>query len=396
MASFRLKAGLLLLASLAMAVSGQACSVPVFRYALERWPPDPYQAIVFHRGPLTEAQQAAAQALSPEGLAGQSHANLFVRKVDLDREESRTWLPLWQEEKTDTLPWLSVHFPATTRIPTAIWSGPLDLKGLQGVFESPVRRELAQRLAKGESAVWVLIESGDRAKDDAAAKLLQTRLDFLMGELKLPQLDPQDIASGLVSGGAQLRVAFSLIRLSRQNPAEQTLVKMLLATEEDLKGFKDPMAFPVFGRGRALYALVGKGINNDTIDDACAFLIGSCSCQVKEQNPGVDLLLAMDWDNSIQSQINVERELPPLTGLVGFTGDQMAANPASNAPAGPARDQQMAAPVPPSANPSTVPPASTSSGQLSVLGTVAAVGGLGFAVVVIASLFLLRRKGSAR
>lgn len=390
-------AGLLVLWAMAAPVPGRACSVPVFRYALERWPPDPYQAIVFHRGPLTEAQQAAVQTLSPEGLAGQSHANLFVRKVDLDREENRTWLAVWQEAKTDTLPWVSVHFPATTRIPVAVWSGPLDVKGLPGVFESPVRRELAQRLAKGESAVWVLLESGDPARDDAAAKLIQTRLDFLMGELKLPQLDPQDIASGMVSGGAaQLRVAFSLIRLSRQNPAEQTLVKMLLGTEEDLKDFKDPMAFPVFGRGRALYALVGKGINNDTIDDACAFLIGSCSCQVKEQNPGVDLLLAMDWDNSIQSQINVERELPPLTGLVGFTGDKMAANPASNAPAGPARDQPSAAPAPPPANPPTVPPASTSSGQLSVLGTVAVVGGLGFAAVVIASLFLLRRKGPAR
>ena len=44
------------------------------------------------------------------------------------------------------------------------------------------------------------------------------------------------------------------------------LLQMLLNTEDDLKTMKEPMAIPVFGRGRALYALVGKGINEETIE----------------------------------------------------------------------------------------------------------------------------------
>ena len=36
-----------------VAVVAEACSVPVFRYALERWQADPYEVFVFHRGPLT-------------------------------------------------------------------------------------------------------------------------------------------------------------------------------------------------------------------------------------------------------------------------------------------------------------------------------------------------------
>ena len=55
---------LLLLLSLASAL---ACSVPVFRYALEKWPPDVYQATVFHRGPLTSAQQALVQTFLSGG-----------------------------------------------------------------------------------------------------------------------------------------------------------------------------------------------------------------------------------------------------------------------------------------------------------------------------------------
>ena len=59
------------------------------------------------------------------------------------------------------------------------------------------------------------------------------------------------------------------------------------------------MAFPVIGRGRVLYALVGKGNFEDTIAMASRFVVGPCSCQVKDQNPGFDLLMNVDWDEKI-------------------------------------------------------------------------------------------------
>lgn len=34
-----------------------ACSIPVFRYALEHWPPDVYTAVVFHDMPLSDTQK---------------------------------------------------------------------------------------------------------------------------------------------------------------------------------------------------------------------------------------------------------------------------------------------------------------------------------------------------
>ena len=63
------------------------------------------------------------------------------------------------------------------------------------------------------------------------------------------------------------------------------------------------MAFPVIGRGRVLYALVGKGIFRDTIAMASRFVVGPCSCQVKDQNPGFDLLLAVDWDEKLGGSV---------------------------------------------------------------------------------------------
>ena len=79
--------------------------------------------------------------------------------------------------------------------------------------------------------------------------------------------------------------------------------EILLSSEDDLKDFDEPIAFAVFGRGRAMPALVGKGINNAMIDDACTFLSGPCSCQVKRQNPGFDILTSVNWDELLEAQI---------------------------------------------------------------------------------------------
>ena len=63
-----------------------------------------------------------------------------------------------------------------------------------------------------------------------------------------------------------------LLRVRRDDPAEALLVWMLLGSESDLAGQNEPIAFPVFGRGRVLYALVGDGITADNVRTAGAFL----------------------------------------------------------------------------------------------------------------------------
>ena len=172
-------------------------------------------------------------------------------------------------------------------------------------------------MLKGESAVWVLLESGQVAKDQLAYNRLTERLEHLSESLELPALDPVDVEDGLISiDEEELNIAFSTLRISRNDPNESFFIQMLLGTESDLTTFNEPMAFPIFGRGRALYALIGEGIAADVIDEACVFLTGACSCEVKEQNPGVDLLMSVDWDHLVTRQFEIDRELPPLTGFV--------------------------------------------------------------------------------
>jgi hypothetical protein len=139
--------------------------------------------------------------------------------------------------------------------------------------------------------------------------------DPLAGEDLAGLSDPEGEPA---TSSVNLKVAFSIVRVSRDDPNERAFVSMLLKSEPDLEDFSMPMAFPVFGRGRALYALVGKGINADTIHEACEFLIGACSCQVKDLNPGVDLLMAVAWEDLIEGRAVIDKELPPLAGLSKF------------------------------------------------------------------------------
>ena len=46
----------------------------------------------------------------------------------------------------------------------------------------------------------------------------------------------------------------------------------------------------------------GVDLNEKLIEDLTVFLSGPCSCQVKDRNPGFDLLLSADWESRIVRQ----------------------------------------------------------------------------------------------
>ena len=281
----------------AMAGAAWACNVPVFRFAIERWRPDPYRAVLFHRGPLSEADREQFQPL--EEQQDESLANVVVRTVDLDALDAETEdgaadRALWKALGEPKLPALVVQYPQQLNIHKPVLVGSFEREAVARLINSPARQELIKRLAAGQTAVWLLLESGQQEQDDAAAALLEAEIKKLEQELDLPELTtaPEDA----ILTKTPLAIGFSLLRVRRDDPAEQALVAMLIHSESDLAERTDPMVFPVYGRGRALWGLIGPGITAKNIHDSAAFLVGPCSCEVKELNPGFDLLLAADWD----------------------------------------------------------------------------------------------------
>ena len=297
-----------------------ACSVPVFRYALEHWRPDPYVAFVFHSGDLTEEQQAVVQAMQPRDENGQPAANVFVKAVDVQNDSDPVTQKIWQEHQSQKLPWLVVHSPPKWGPPQTIWQGEFNKDNAGIVMDSPARSTISKRLVDGESVVWAFLECGRKEEDDAAYQILTTELQKLEKKLKLPEIETEDLGDLSVAPDS-LRVAFSAVRISRDDVRERAFVDMLLRVEPDLLDedvTSQPMAFPVFGRGRALYALVGKGIAPDVIKDASEFLCGACQCTVKAQNPGVDLIMNVDWEKLVVPTEPLDEGLPPLAGFSGF------------------------------------------------------------------------------
>lgn len=314
----------------------QACNVPVFRYALERWRPDPYRATLFHRGPLSESQQALLRLL--EASSSKSPANLALRLVDVDEVPADADRALLAAQAEVPLPLLVVQYPQSLRNDKTVWASPLAEEGVGRLVDSPLRSELTGRLADGQTAVWLMLECGHAEKDDDVAAQLTDELEELSRKLKLPELtsEPQD---NLLSD-APLKVTFSLLRLSRTAEAEQPLVQMLLGSEPDLAELGEPMVFPVFGRGRALLPLIGGGITADNIHQSAAFLVGACSCEIKDLNPGFDLLLTANWD------VLLFKESPPPDPVAARTTVTPGKPELVAIPAGAIASQSTAIPEP--------------------------------------------------
>jgi hypothetical protein len=372
--------------------SASACSVPVFRYALERWAADDYLAVVFHEGALTPEQSGWVRDLDRNGLAGRISANVTPLAVDLAAAGDPGLVRLWrQQAATTSLPAIMLLQPRGQGVSTPVWSGPLTGDNVNLMLDSPARREIAGRLLKGDSAVWVLLESGDATVDTRAWQALENRMRHLEATLELSELSPTDILGGdPAASEEQLEVAFSTLRISREDPAEAILVRMLLNTEDDLNAAREPIVFPIFGQGRALYALVGQGINDVMIDEAGEFLTGACSCIIKEQNPGSDLLMAVDWAGLVEPLIKSDDELPPLTGIAGFASTGSSSGGLEELLAG-APASVMAAPTGGLAAPDA---AAKAHGMMSpLIRGLILVGGLGGVFLIGATWWLLRHRG---
>ncbi len=289
-----------------------ACQVPVFRYALERWPADHYEIVVLHDGPLDAADQKRVGSLRESDHRSPIAANYGVLTLDVGELQDEPLRELWTKHGDRGKPVMAVLYPRNAQeVPDRIADvSPLTDEAIAQIADSPVRQEIVKRLVDGVSAVWIFVPSGHADQDAVALATLTEQVERNQKELELPPQDEIE-ADELFNeeSTVELRLEFSIVTLRRDDEKEKFLLKLLLGSEPDLETLDEPMAFPVLGRGRVLYALVGKGIFRDTIAMASSFIVGPCSCQVKEQNPGFDLLLAVDWDEKIGAS-SITKPLP--------------------------------------------------------------------------------------
>ncbi len=286
--------GLVVISCLLAAHAGRACSIPVSRYALEKWAPSKYELVIFHEGTPTPADQKRIKALRDDAAA----ANLRVNLIDLSSNLEPDQKKLWEREgKPTTLPHAVLRYPEATAKTPHVWAGPLNTLG--ELLESPGRKKVFDRLTLGDTAVIILLLSGDTAADQAARDFLAKTVPHNAARLTLPA---QTAEGPQIKSALPLGVKFTVVELGRTGP-EAMLARMLLNSEEDLPTETGPVAFPVYGRGRALCSLHGDDLKKpEELQRAMEFVCRACSCQVKELNPGVDLLIRGDWDEIFDAE----------------------------------------------------------------------------------------------
>jgi len=163
--------------------------------------------------------------------------------------------------------------------------------------------------------VFLLLTSGNTDADQAAETLLRLECSRLQEMVKLPE---QSKDGPQLTFNIPLKVSFPLVVLSRQTKAERFLVQMLLRGDDDLTKITGPIVFPLFARGRLLCSFHGDTLTSEHLEQVGRFLCGACSCQVKEDNPGIDLLIACSWEDQLAAasgpiaQGDVERLPAPL------------------------------------------------------------------------------------
>jgi hypothetical protein len=282
---------LLITTALLSPAPARACTIPVFRYALERWDPSTYEIVIFSQGPLSDADQSLIDELSTKS------ANITLRPVDLSADPSEQDQAIFKSQHPARLPFAVIRYPESDEQSPTPWSGPL--ADLPAQLDSPARHQLTQRLLAGQSCVWVLLESGDKPTDDRLAARVDAALKKLEKTIELPEIDPD---GPQIHSPLPLKLSFSLLRVARNDPKETAFIQMLKVAEPDLSASDEALVIPVLGRGRAISALAASRVNDQTLSDFAQFICGQCSCEVKDLNPGIDLLLTADWNSIFQDR----------------------------------------------------------------------------------------------
>lgn len=280
-----------------------------------KWKPDYYRAVVIYNveNPLeTDEGVKAIQAKSGERMKS---LNLLLRKIDMNDKASI-------DEKTAEalkllepgFPFTMIYFPENSGIENPLWSGPLTAEDADMISDSPARREIARRLLKGESVVWLLIESGIEYKDYRILKLLTE-------EIKNNGISPSGSEVAVTpevnakKDGIKTKVPakMSIIRISREDAVEKILLNTLNGIEPEIMNVgNEPVLVPIYGRGNIFKLFPDDEINIENIRNTIQSVSGKSNGSEKVPNRGTALLLSVNWDAFADGRRSVDEELPAL------------------------------------------------------------------------------------
>jgi hypothetical protein len=275
-----------------------ACNIPVFRYALERWKPDSCRLLIFHETQLASQDASMVRSIQLESADTQGSTNYTMELVDLRNEMKGDHAFLWNSVKANAqgkMPYATLQCKISQDKTLTQWHGSLSDLSKKGLFADKTTIAITKRLLSGDAIVWVMVPGTDSAKNEATRELLRSTLPVMEKKIKLPEgigLPGSELYSEV-----PLLVKFSMMELDVNKPDDQSLIPLFRGIRSDRP--ESPLVIPVFGKARALEVVPGETLDEGLIEDLTMFLCGACSCQVKERNPGFDLMVTVNWNREL-------------------------------------------------------------------------------------------------
>jgi hypothetical protein len=305
-------------ATVSTVLQAQACDTPVYRFAMysKRWAPWPYYVFYVHPGKEADLDAAVNAKLKSLVAENRELTNLEFQAVDATETDALAKLPrcirrAWESRGDKSAPLHIVVSPAAANPKIGeVFAGRIETGDIDALIDSPARKEMAKLLSEGRLVLLFL--EGKKADLNAAAEKTVTEILEKINAGKIEELRPalepaEGLAKDLVPPAAKdkkqpdpaesRKLKTSILKVSRTDPRETWLVRMLQRVDTELDDLVDqPMAFWIYGRGRAMPPLVGEGITPENLVGDVRLLIGPCTCEVKDENPGADLLTTNDWE----------------------------------------------------------------------------------------------------
>jgi len=249
---------------LALQIIGLACTTRVSEWILLNTPQEIYSLVYLYNGNLNQEIKSQHDKL----VQSTAHANLRFRMV---------------ADKSIGQPYYALYY--RNRLIEKFGS----YKELGSLTTSPVREKIASELMAGKLCVMLYLKTGAEEKDEAGWQVLQKTVE-----------------------ASPFKEIIAVVELNRKNLDEAHFISCLLNVEEDLKQIQEPMLFGIFGKFKALEPLLAGGITGENINLMISFLTAECSCLIKDDLPGADILFSGRWENPKPALLNKILDENPL------------------------------------------------------------------------------------
>jgi hypothetical protein len=232
------------------------CTTKVSEWVLLNTMPNDYTLIYFHKDQLNENEIKQNSEIS-KNLHG---ANIQLRSI-LKDNIIKPYYGLYYNDRLFSK-----------------YESPVSLVNLT---YSPLREKIAKELMAGKLCVMLYLKTGIPEIDEERKQIIKQTIET-----------------------SPFSKIITLIELCRNDKNENHFVTLLLNVEDDLKYINEPMLFGIFGRFKALEPLVSKGITEENVNLMINFLTADCSCLIKDDLPGTDILYTNNWENPAIALVN--------------------------------------------------------------------------------------------